>query len=88
MNPAYKPTPFIPSASDSIARRWRDATTLSAAARKSYYRQILIIGRWANAKHPEVASPEDGSFKADSFRSSQQSQGGNKCRRNGLTSKA
>jgi len=52
MNPAYKPTPFIPSASDSIARRWRDATTLSAAAHKSYYRQILIIGRLRECQAP------------------------------------
>lgn len=54
-----RPTDAIAPRWALCAQRWRDATTLSPAARKSYYRQILIIGRWVNAERPEVASPED-----------------------------
>ena len=42
MNPAYKPTPFIPSASDYIARRWRDYDALRSGP------QILLP---ANSHH-------------------------------------
>jgi hypothetical protein len=54
-----RPTDAIADCWVFFAQRWRNATTLSPAACKSYYRQILIIGRWAYAKHPELASPED-----------------------------
>jgi hypothetical protein len=52
---------------------------------RTWWFVLPFAASWFGLTRP---GPTPGSFKADSFRSSQQRKGRNKCQRNGLTSKA
>jgi len=61
MNPAYKPTPFIPSASDSIARRWRDYDALRSGPQillpaNSHHRAFARMPSTQKSPHPKTAA--------------------------------
>lgn len=39
-------------------QRWRERSPLRPATRKTYYEALLQAGRWLQATHPEIISPE------------------------------
>ncbi len=41
-----------------LARYWFDHSTLGAKAKVTRYYRVLCIGRWLNATHPEIQSPD------------------------------